>query len=245
MKIDILTLFPEMFTAITTSSMLGKAQEKGILEIQLTDIRDYSLDKHKKADDYPFGGGAGMVMMAQPVFDALKAVGTENKKLIYMSPRGKILNQEKIEELANTAELVILCGHYEGIDERIIENFQMEEISIGDYILTGGELPAMVLVDAVARLVPEVLGNENSIREESIYSGLLECPQYTKPRNYLDLEVPEVLVSGNHKFIELWRFEKSLELTKEKRPELFNEFLKKVDSLTKEQKKIFQKIIEK
>lgn len=245
MKIDILTLFPEMFTAITTSSMLGKAQEKGILEIQLTDIRDYSLDKHKKADDYPFGGGAGMVMMAQPVFDALKAVGTENKKLIYMSPRGKILNQEKIEELANTEELVILCGHYEGIDERIIENFQMEEISIGDYILTGGELPAMVLVDAVARLVPEVLGNENSIREESIYSGLLECPQYTKPRNYLDLEVPEVLVSGNHKFIELWRFEKSLELTKEKRPELFNEFLKKVDSLTKEQKKIFQKIIEK
>lgn len=245
MKIDILTLFPEMFTAITTSSMLGKAQEKGILEIQLTDIRDYSLDKHKKADDYPFGGGAGMVMMAQPVFDALNAVGTENKKLIYMSPRGKILNQEKIEELANTAELVILCGHYEGIDERIIENFQMEEISIGDYILTGGELPAMVLVDAVARLVPEVLGNENSIREESIYSGLLECPQYTKPRNYLDLEVPEVLVSGNHKFIELWRFEKSLELTKEKRPELFNEFLKKVDSLTKEQKKIFQKIIEK
>ncbi len=245
MKIDILTLFPEMFTAITTSSMLGKAQEKGILEIQLTDIRDYSLDKHKKADDYPFGGGAGMVMMAQPVFDALNAVGTENKKLIYMSPRGKILNQEKIEELANTAELVILCGHYEGIDERIIENFQMEEISIGDYILTGGELPAMVLVDAVARLVPEVLGNENSIRQESIYSGLLECPQYTKPRNYLDLEVPEVLVSGNHKFIELWRFEKSLELTKEKRPELFNEFLKKIDSLTKEQKKIFQKIIEK
>ena len=241
MKIDILTLFPEMFTPLT-SSILGKAEEKGILDIKLTNIRDYSTDKHRKADDYPFGGGMGMVMLPQPIFDALNAVGTEGKKLIYMSPRGKILDQAKIQELASCEELVILCGHYEGVDQRILDHFGMEEISIGDYILTGGELPAMVLVDSVARMLPDVLASTEAALEESVYSGLLEYPQYTKPREYEGLEVPEVLTSGNHKMIALWKFEKSLEITKERRPDLFERFLENADKLTKDEKKILEKI---
>jgi len=199
MKIDILTLFPGMFAPVMEESILGRAKENKILDIRLTDIRDYSQDKHKKADDYPFGGGAGMVMMADPVFRALEAVQAEGKRILYMSPRGKTLNQELISDLAEEKEMVILCGHYEGIDERIIEYWNMEEVSVGDYILTGGELPAMILIDAVARMVPEVLGSSKAHYEESIYSGLLEYPQYTKPREYRGIEVPEVLVSGHHK----------------------------------------------
>lgn len=244
MIIDILTLFPDMFKPVTEESILGRAKENGILDIRLTDIREYSLDKHKKADDYPFGGGAGMIMMADPVFNALNAVNAKGKKIIYMSPRGKILNYELISELSKAKELVVLCGHYEGIDQRIIEFWNMEEISIGDYILTGGELPAMILIDAVARMIPEVLGSSNAHFEESIYSGLLEYPQYTKPRVYSDMEVPEVLVSGNHKLIHLWQFEKALKLTKERRPDLFQDFIKNVNDLTKEEKKILENIIE-
>ena len=220
MKIDILTLFPEMFAPLKTS-MLGRASEKGILDIRLTDIRDYTKDKHNRTDDYPFGGGVGMVMMADPVFSALRAVGAERKKIIYMSPKGKVLDQEKIEELSRTDEMVVLCGHYEGIDERILEQWDIEEISIGDYILTGGEPAAIVLVDAVARLVPGVLSHNESAVDESIYSGLLEYPQYTKPREYEGLKVPEVLLNGNHRLIYLWRLEQSLRLTKERRPDLF------------------------
>ncbi len=244
MKIDVLTLFPEMFRPVTEESILGRAKESGILDIRLTNIRDYSQDKHNKADDYPFGGGAGMVMLADPIFRALSAIEAKGKKIIYMSPRGRILNQEMIREFSETEELVILCGHYEGIDQRIIDAWEMEEISVGDYILTGGELPAMILIDAVARMIPEVLGSSNAHNEESIYSGLLEYPQYTKPRQYEEMDVPEVLVSGNHKLIHLWQFEKSLELTKERRPDLWDAFLKKEKNLTKDEKKILHKIME-
>ena len=184
-----------------------------------------------------------MVMLADPIFHALNAVEAKGKKIIYMSPRGRILDKEIISELSQQEELVVLCGHYEGIDQRIIDFWEMEEISVGDYILTGGELPAMILIDAVARMIPEVLGSSEAHNEESIYSGLLEYPQYTKPRQYEDLDVPEVLVSGNHKLIHLWQFEKSLELTKERRPDLWEEFLKKEKNLTKDEKKILQKIM--
>lgn len=243
MKIDILTLFPEMFTAVT-SSILGKAGEKGILNIKLTNIRDYSQDKHNKADEYPFGGGVGMVMLADPIFRAMEAVNARGKRAIYMSPRGKIMDREIIEDLAKEDDLVILCGHYEGVDQRVLDYWNMEEISIGDYVLTGGELPAMVLIDSVARMIPDVLSSSHSALDESIYSGLLEYPQYTKPREYAGMNVPEVLVSGNHKLIDLWKFEQSLMLTKERRPDLFRKFLERSDELTKEEKKILKKIIE-
>lgn len=242
MKIDVLTLFPEMFEPVTGSSILGRAGEKGILNIQTTDIRDFSNDKHNKADDYPFGGGGGMVMMADPIFGALKSVKAEGKKIIYMSPRGKILDKEMINRLASLEELVILCGHYEGVDQRVIDYWDMEEISIGDYVLTGGELPAMVLIDSVARMLPDVLGNENSALDESVYSGLLEHPQYTKPREYCGMEVPEVLLSGNHRLIELWKLREALLLTKERRPDLYEEFVKDRSRFSKDEAKIVEEI---
>ncbi len=243
MKINVLTLFPEMFTAVTDTSILGKAGDKGLLDINLINIRDFSKDKHHKADDTPFGGGPGMVMLAQPIFDALESIDAHSKKAIYMSPRGSVLNQQKIEELVEADELVILCGHYEGVDQRVLDHWNMEEISIGDYILTGGELPAMVLIDSVARFIPEVLGNHQSTSDESIYSGLLECNQYTKPRSYEGLDVPEVLTNGNHKLIHLWQFENALELTKERRPDLWQKYLEKEKDLTKDEKKILDKVL--
>ena len=243
MKIDVLTLFPEMFRPVMESSMLGRAVAGGILEIDTTDIRDFSHDKHNKADDYPFGGGGGMVMMADPNFGAMESVGAENKKVIYMSPRGKILDREKIEELSGLSEMVILCGHYEGVDQRALDYWNAEEISIGDYVLTGGELPAMVLIDSVARLLPGVLGNENSALDESVYSGLLDHPQYTKPREYRGLNVPEVLTSGNHQLIDLWRLEHSLQLTKERRPDLFEKFLQEEHAFSKQERKILEEIM--
>ena len=203
MKIDILTLFPEMFVPVTTSSILGRAAEKNLIDIRLTDIREYTKNKHRKVDDYPFGGGQGMVMMPQPIFDALRGIKAEGKKILYMSPRGRVLDKDKIQELSQLSELVIMCGHYEGVDQRVIDCWEMEEVSIGDYILTGGELPAMVLVDSVARLIPGVLSGEDSAMEESVYSGLLEYPQYTQPREYEDIPVPEILLSGHHKNISL------------------------------------------
>ncbi|SCJ73079.1 tRNA (guanine-N(1)-)-methyltransferase [uncultured Eubacterium sp.] len=242
MKINVLTLFPEMFTAVT-GSILGRACEKGILQFQFINIRDFSNDKHKKVDDYPFGGGPGMVMMADPIFGALHSIGAQGKKILYMSPRGKTLDKEKIQELAEEEELTILCGHYEGVDQRALDYFDMEEVSIGDYILTGGELPAMVLIDTVARLIPGVLASEDSATEESIYSGLLEYPQYTKPRSYEGMDVPEVLVSGNHKLIYLWKFEQSLRLTKELRPDLFEDFVKNSKELTKDEHKVLEKVL--
>lgn len=241
MKINILTLFPEMFTAVTESSILGKAGEKGILDVRLINIRDFTRDKHRKTDEYPFGGGVGMVMTAQPIFDALRSLDAGGK-IIYMSPRGKILDRQKIEELAELEEITILCGHYEGVDQRVLDEWKMEEISIGDYILTGGELAAMVLIDSVSRFIPEVLGSEESAMEESIYSGLLEYDQYTKPREYEGLTVPEVLFGGNHKRIHLWQYECSLRLTKERRPDLFEAYLTKEKKLSKDEKKILEAI---
>lgn len=244
MKIDVLTIFPEMFNPVTTDSMLGRAVRKGILDIELTNIRDFTKDRHNRTDDYTFGGGGGMVMMADPVFNALKHIGAEGKKLLYMSPRGRVLDESKVRELADLEEFVILCGHYEGVDQRILDYWNAEEVSIGDYVLTGGELPAMVLIDSVARFVPGVLGNSDSVEDESVYSGLLEYPHYTQPREYEGMEVPEVLVSGNHKKIKLWRFRQSLLLTRERRPDLFEKFLETSDRLGKEERKVLEEVLE-
>jgi len=243
MRIDVLTLFPEMFSAVIGSSMLGRAADKGILDIRLINIRDFSEDRHKRADDSPFGGGAGMVMTADPIFRALEGIRAEGKRMLYMSPRGEALSHKKVLELSREKELVILCGHYEGVDERAIEYWRMEEVSIGDYILTGGEIAAMALIDAVARMIPGVLGDDRSAEEESVYSGLLEHPQYTKPQEYRGMRVPEVLVNGNHEMIRLWKFEQSLTLTKNKRPDLFERFACESGGLSKKEKKILEKII--
>lgn len=245
MKINVLTLFPNMFAPVVSESMLGKANEKGILNLKIIDIRDFSGNKHNKADDTPFGGGAGMVMSAEPIFGALESIKAEGKKIIYMSPRGKLLDQEMIEKLSTEKELIILCGHYEGVDERVISHWNMEEVSVGDYILTGGEIPAMILIDSVARLVPEVLGSSVSIKEESIYSGLLEHPQYTKPREFRGQNVPEILVSGNHRLIHLWKFEESLKITRDRRPDLLADFVKNQKKLDKDELKILKFILEK
>lgn len=221
MRIDILTLFPEMFVPLN-ESILGRAQNKGVLQINTVYIRDFSLDKHLKCDDAPFGGGAGMVMTPQPVCDCIKSVDPDHKAhRIYMSPRGKLLTVPIACEYARKYDwLVILCGHYEGIDQRIIDLYIDEEISIGDFVLTGGELPAMVLCDVVTRFVPGVLGCDASSEDESFSDGLLEYPQYTRPQTYEGLSVPEVLLSGHHENIEKWRREKSLEITRQNRPDL-------------------------
>ncbi|MBQ4505664.1 MAG: tRNA (guanosine(37)-N1)-methyltransferase TrmD [Firmicutes bacterium] len=243
MKIHILTQFKEMFEPVLGGSILGRASRQGILDVELVDIRDYTQDKHRKTDDTPFGGGAGMLMMPQPAFDALRSVGAERKRCIYMSPRGRIMDKELLTELAAEEELVILCGHYEGVDQRILDAFGFEEVSIGDYVLTGGELPAMVMIDAMARLIPGVLGSSESLSEESVYSGLLEYDQYTKPREFEGMEVPELLFGGNHKLIKLWQFENSLRLTKERRPDLLEAFLAQPHEFTKEEKRILHDVL--
>ncbi len=225
MKFDILTLFPEMFEALN-ESIIGKAKEKSLIEINLINIRDFSKDKHKKVDDTPYGGGAGMVMMPDVVYDAYSSIkDRENAKVIYLSPQGKTLNQEKVKELSKENHLILLCGHYEGIDQRVLDEIVDEEISIGDYVLTGGELPAMVLVDSVSRYVEGVLKAE-SIEEESFSNNLLEYPQYTRPEEFRGKRVPEVLISGHHENIKKWREEKALEVTKKKRPDLLNKLKK-------------------
>lgn len=241
MKIDILTLFPEMFAPVTENSILGRAARKGIIDITLTDIRDFTKDRHNRADDYPFGGGGGMVMMPDPIFSAMEHISAKGRKVIYMSPKGKILDEAKIRELSQEESIVILCGHYEGVDQRVLDYWEAEEISIGDYVLTGGELPAMVLIDSVARLIPGVLGNENSAMDESVYSGLLEHPQYTKPREYRGMEVPEVLLNGNHKLIDLWKFRQALTITKARRPEMFEEFISHRNDINEDGTKRFSK----
>ena len=218
MKFYVLTLFPEMF-GILNQSIIGKAIEKELIDINLINIRDFSKDKHKKVDDTPYGGGAGMVMKPDFVYDAYKSIEDRNAKVIYMSPQGKTLNQKKVEELAKESHLIILCGHYEGIDQRVLDKIVDEEISIGDYVLTGGEIPAMVLIDSVSRYVKGVL-NEESIQEESFSNWLLEYPQYTRPEIFEGVKVPEILLSGHHENIEKWRKEKSIEITKKKRPEI-------------------------
>ena len=221
MKFDVLTLFPEMFDCLQ-ESIIGRAMEKELIQINLINIRDFSKDKHKKVDDTPYGGGAGMVIRPDVVYDAYKSIQDKKAKVIYLSPQGKVLNQDKVKELSTEEHLILLCGHYEGIDQRVLDEIVDEEISIGDYVLTGGELPAMVLIDAVSRYVTGVL-NEDSTKEESFSNKLLEYPQYTRPEEFRGKRVPEVLISGHHKNIKEWREEKSLEVTKKKRPDLLKE----------------------
>ncbi len=219
MQFDVLTLFPEMFSSLN-ESIIGRAKKNEQINIKLINIRDFSEDKHNKVDDTPYGGGAGMVMKPDVVYRAYKSLeNKENAKVIYMSPQGKTLNQKKVVELSKESHLIILCGHYEGIDQRVLDKIVDEEISIGDYVLTGGELPAMVLIDSVSRYVEGVL-NKNSVEEESFSKGMLEYPQYTRPEEFEGIKVPEVLLSGNHGEIEKWRTEKQIEITKKKRPDL-------------------------
>ncbi|MDY6367498.1 MAG: tRNA (guanosine(37)-N1)-methyltransferase TrmD [Clostridia bacterium] len=221
MKFSVLTLFPEMFEPLK-KSVIGRALKDEKITLEVVDIRDYTLDKHKKCDDTPFGGGAGMVMMAQPIADAVKAVDPEHRaKRIYMSPKGKRLCQSLVEELAKEDELVILCGHYEGVDQRAIDLFIDEEISIGDYVLTGGEIPAMTVIDSVSRYVDGVINGE-SLKSESFSEGLLEYPQYTRPQEFMGLKVPEVLLSGNHGEIDKWRRSEAEKITLKNRPDLIN-----------------------
>ena len=220
MKFDVLTLFPEMFKSLD-ESIIGRAKERELIEINLINIRDFSKDKHKKVDDTPYGGGAGMVIRPDVVYDTYSSVKDDNAKVIYLSPQGKVLNQEKVKELSKEKHLILICGHYEGIDQRVLDEIVDEEISIGDYVLTGGELPAMVLIDSVSRYIEGVL-NDDSRKEESFSSNLLEYPQYTRPEEFRGKRVPDVLISGHHENIKKWRDEKSLEVTKKKRPDLLN-----------------------
>ena len=226
MRIDIITLFPEMFEPVLNGSIIGRAQKSGALEIHCHQLRDYAFDKHKRVDDTPYGGGMGMLMKAEPIAlcfeDICKQIGSR-PHFIYMSPQGKTMNQGRLKELSQIENVCILCGHYEGVDQRLLDSFIDEEVSIGDYVLTGGELPAMVFTDALARMVPGVLSNNECFTEESHFNGLLEYPQYTKPSVWRDMQVPEVLLSGHHANIEKWRKEQSLEVTKRKRPELLSD----------------------
>lgn len=222
MRIDILTLFPEMFAPLSMS-ILGRAQKNGRLEIVVTDIRDYSLDKHKKCDDTPFGGGAGMVMMAQPIASAISALDPEHcARRVYLSPKGRTFNQKIVTEYAALDRILLLCGHYEGVDQRVLDLFIDEELSVGDFVLTGGEIPAMAVVDAVSRYVDGVI-NRESLLSESFTGGMLEYPQYTKPQDFMGIKVPDVLLSGNHKEVDLWRENEARKLTALRRPDLLKE----------------------
>lgn len=225
MRIDILTLFPEMFHGVLGESILRIAQEKKLASYFLHNIRDYTKDKHRCVDDKPYGGGAGMVLKPGPVFDAVEAAESQSEiasKKILLTPQGKTLDQEMVNGLSKKPRLMIICGHYEGFDERIRQGIDVLELSIGDYVLTGGEVPAMVLIDAVVRLIPNVLGGETSLQNESFTNRSLEYPQYTRPENFRGMKVPEILLSGNHKKIDDWRAEKAIKKTRERRPDLIN-----------------------
>lgn len=226
MIFNIMTLFPEMFNEFKQTSIIGRAIEKQQIHINLFNIRDYSDKKSKSVDDYVYGGGQGMLMCCQPIYDCYKDI-VKGKKIrtLYTSPKGRVLNQEFSKELSNEEQLVILCGHYEGIDHRAIELLNAEEVSIGDYVLTGGEIPAMIIVDCVSRLLPKVLSNKNSSLDESFSNDLLEYPQYTRPEVYEGLKVPEILLSGDHKKVSDWRLQQSIEITKKYRPDLYKKYL--------------------
>ena len=241
MRFDILTLFPEQINAVLGESIIGRAQKGGIISVYAHDIRDYTANKHRKVDDTPYGGGKGMLMATQPICDCFEAVrkmqGEVKTKVIYMSPRGRVFNHSVAKELAEYDCLTILCGHYEGIDQRVIDEIVDEELSVGDFVLTGGELPACIVVDAVSRLIDGVLADEVCYEDESIASGLLEYPQYTRPAVFRGKEVPEVLLSGHHANIEAWRLERSLELTKERRPDLYKAYIEAHPEKPKKKKK--------
>ncbi len=223
MRIDIMTLFPDMCLVYLNSSVIGRARSAGIVRIECTDIRDYTTDKHRRVDDSPYGGGMGMIMQAQPIFDCYqdicKKAGTK-PHLIYLTPQGKTLTQERVKALAKLDHLALLCGHYEGVDERVIEELQPEEISVGDYVLTGGELPALIVADAVSRMIPGVLSSDECFTEESHYSSLLEYPQYTRPFEWRGRQVPDVLITGHHANVEKWRREQALKRTADRRPDM-------------------------
>ena len=225
MRIDIITLFPEMFEPVFGDSIIGRARQSGAVEIHTHQLRDYAFDKHRRVDDTPYGGGMGMLMKAEPIalcFEAICAETGERPHFIYMSPQGKTLSQGRLKELAEYKNICVLCGHYEGVDQRLLDTFIDEEISLGDFVLTGGEIPAMAFTDALCRMVPGVLTNNECFTEESHFNGLLEYPQYTKPAEWRGIEVPEVLLSGHHANIEKWRREKAVEVTRSKRPDLLN-----------------------
>jgi len=240
MRFDILTLFPEMFNGPFSDSMIKKARENGIIDINLIDIRDYTTDKHNTADDYPYGGGAGMVLKVEPIYYALADITedfSQSTTNILLTPRGQKLDQSMVKDLSGKDRLVLICGHYEGIDERIRNNFVDQEVSIGDYVLTGGEIPAMVLVDAVARLLPGVLGHDESKKNDSFYNGILDYPHYTRPQEFKGMEVPEILLSGNHQLVDRWRKKEALKRTYLMRPDLIEN-----TELTQDQQELLREI---
>lgn len=236
MRIDIMTLFCDMCNSVLGESIIGRARAAGKVEINCRDIRDYTEDKHRRVDDKPYGGGMGMIMQAQPIFDCYRSLCDETgtrPHLLYMTPQGKTLTQDRVKELAKLDNIAILCGHYEGIDERVIEELQPEEISVGDYVLTGGELPALIVADSISRMLPGVLSDDECFEEESHFSGLLEYPQYTHPALWRDREVPDVLLSGHHANVDKWRRRQSLIRTRERRPDMFEKY-----ELSKDDKKL-------
>jgi len=237
MRIDVLTLFPNMFNSPFAESIVKRGIDEGKISLEYHNIRDFSQNKHNKVDDYPFGGGEGMLMQAEPVDLSIKKVKNEKSKIIYLTPSGKLLNQNIVKSLSEEEHLILLCGHYEGIDQRVLDKHEVMEISIGDYVLTGGEIPAMVLIDSISRMIPGVLPKEDSFKNESHYSGLLEHPQYTRPRVYEKREVPKVLLSGNHKEINKWCLYKSIEKTYKIRPDMLNNKI-----LSKEEKEMLDDI---
>lgn len=242
MNFHVMTLFPEMVMNGLHTSILGRASEKGLLSFEAINIRDYTLEKHGKVDDYPYGGGAGMVMQAEPIYRAYEALTSrlaKKPRVIYLTPQGRVFNQKIAEELAGEDDLVFLCGHYEGVDERVLEMIVTDELSAGDYVLTGGELPAMMMIDCISRLVPGVLNNDLSAEVESFHDNLLEYPQYTRPEVFMDKRVPEVLLSGHHANIEKWRREQSIERTLHMRPELLKDA-----NLSKKEKLYLEKLMQ-
>ncbi len=242
-KFNVLTLFPSMFEAVLGDSIIGRARENGLIELNFINIRDFSKNKHRKTDDYPYSGGGGMLMTPQPIYDAYMSVADKCDKkphTIFLSPQGTVFNQEKAKELAKLDNIVFLCGHYEGVDQRVLDMIVDEEISLGDFVLTGGEIPAMAVIDSVSRMIPGVLASEESYGNESHYNGLLEYPQYTHPQEFMGVKIPDVLISGHHKNIEIWKRQQSLLATKKKRPDL----LKKAN-LTEDDRRFLSEIEEK
>ncbi len=244
MRIDIMTLFPDMCEAFLSESIIGRARANGFVDIRCTNIRDFAGNKHNRVDDYPYGGGTGMVMQPNPIYECYQAVTEQGKRqchLIYLTPQGTPLTQARVRELAEMDNLVLLCGHYEGVDERVIEEIVDEQISIGDYVLTGGELPALVLADSISRMLPGVLANEDAFTEESLYGHLLEYPQYTRPPEWRGREVPDVLLSGDHGKVDRWRLEQSVERTLKRRPDLL-ETAEQKGELTKAEEEILSEL---